>query len=89
MAQSISSLDIPKLSFSTSKLPISFMFVSVETTVVQRSFQPLWFHHWKQIYHMMLQQMQPCASPAAKPFASLVVFCVARSVSPQKYYVKF
>ena len=34
------------------------------------------------------EQMQPCASPAAKPFASLVSF-VARSVSPQKLYVKF
>ena len=34
-------------------------------------------------------QMQPCASPAAKPFASLVVSFVARSVSPQKLYVKF
>ena len=28
--------------------------------------------------------MQPFASPAAKPFASLVVSCVAKSVSPQK-----
>ena len=35
------------------------------------------------------EQMQPCASPAAKPFTSLVVSCVAKSVSPQKLYVKF
>ena len=65
------------------------MFVWEETIVVQRSFQSLWFHHWKQIYHMPLQQMQPCASPAAKPYASLVVSCVAKSFSPQKLYVKF
>ena len=35
------------------------------------------------------EQMQPCASPTANPFASLVISCVARSVSPQKLYVKF